>query len=61
MAVKRQPTIRRTGILIRLSCVCGSWLVSRVLRTDAIKIRDCFLTWHQGEGCQVTDESEDVE
>jgi len=61
--MKRAPVVRRTGVMVRLRCVCGSTLTSSIpIRgTDAIKLRDCYLACHQDAACRVTDTSEDID
>ena len=61
MSVRTAP--KKTGICLSLRCSCGSTLSNRVpiRATDAIKIRDIFLSFHRDAACAITDTSKDVE
>ena len=60
--MKRKPKRPRSGLHVELRCACGGTLHSDVpIRpTDAIRLRDVYLSFHQEAGCGVTDSSKDV-
>lgn len=53
---------QRPRFRLALSCSCGSTLggVIGTPITDAIKLRDIFLSFHREPSCAVTDTSEDL-
>lgn len=63
-ARRRRPApaaVPKRGLHINLRCSCGSSMTGVVSApmTDAIKMRDVFLSFHREPGCVVTDTSED--
>lgn len=58
---RRKTPAPKRGLNLNLRCSCGSTLSGIVSApmTDAIKMRDIFLSFHRDPGCVVTDKSED--
>ena len=60
--MKRKLKKPRSGLRLDLHCTCGGTLRSDVpIRpTDAIRMRDIYLSFHQEAGCEMTDSSKDA-
>lgn len=60
--MRRTQAAPRAAMKVSLSCTCGGTLDGMVSPSvHVLKIRDVYLSFHQGEGHAVTDSSADVE